>query len=67
MTSTTRQEEESLRKQLKKGTHPECPRCGCRLQVTPVRPRTDVAYVRDRVLLACNPCGLNVALDREQS
>jgi len=65
MTNANRQEEESLRGQLKEGTPPECPRCGAPLQVTPVRPRADVAYVRERALLACKPCGFMVALDRK--
>ncbi len=57
-------EEEALRKRVKEGGSPECPRCSTRLRITPVPPRSDVSYVRNRVLLECDSCGLKVALDR---
>ena len=58
------QEEEALRGQLKAGISPECPKCRTALGITPVPPRSDVSYVRDRVLLQCGSCGLKVSLDR---
>ena len=58
-------EEEALREQVKEGGSPECPRCGIPLRITAVSPRSDVSYVRNRVLLECDPCGLKVALDRK--
>ena len=66
MAHVNRQEEESLLKQLRERRLPKCPRCGESLGVTSVPPRADVAYVRDRLLLTCHPCGLKVALDREK-
>jgi transcription elongation factor Elf1 len=63
--SANPQEENALREQLKGGRSPECPRCGAPLKITPVPPRSDVSYVRNRVLLVCDSCGLKVALDRK--
>jgi hypothetical protein len=58
-------EEEKVKNVLRNGHQPECPRCGTPLQITPVPPRPDVSYVRDRVLLTCGPCDLTVAVDRK--
>ena len=57
-------EEERLRAELKMGESPDCPRCGAPFRITPIPPRSDVSYVRKRVLLDCEECGLKVALDR---
>jgi hypothetical protein len=57
--------EKALRRQVKTGRIPECPKCGALLRVIPIPPRSDVSYVRDRVLLMCDSCGLKVVLDRE--
>jgi ribosomal protein S27AE len=58
-------EEEKVREVLREGHVPECPRCGDLLQITPIPRRSDVSYVRDRVLLACGPCDLTVAVDNK--
>jgi len=58
-------EEEAIREQLEGGRSPECPRCGTLFRITPVPPRPDVSYVRNRVLFLCESCGLKVALDRK--
>ena len=61
--SATPQEEKALRDDLRGGKAPSCPRCGTRLVGTPVPPRRDVSYVRDRVILNCSSCGFRVVLD----
>ena len=61
----TPQEERALRKQLEEGVPPECPRCETDLGSTLVPPRSDVSYVRNRVLLTCEVCGLRVVLDKK--
>jgi len=58
-------EEKELRDTLRKGGSPDCPRCGAPFRLTPLPPRPDVSYVRKRVLLDCEACGLRVALDRK--
>ena len=63
----TASEEAALRGKLRTGGMPDCPRCGIRLQATPVPPRSDISYVRHRVLLACDSCGLKVSLDGSPS
>lgn len=40
-----------------------CPRCGGGLDIRKVPPRSDVAYVRDRILLVCNGCGRSLVVD----
>jgi len=60
----TAEEEESLRDAVVRGESPRCPRCGGLLDRTPIPPRPDVAYVRDRVLLQCVSCGLKTVVDR---
>jgi transcription elongation factor Elf1 len=57
-------EEEALRKRLNEGSPLDCPRCGTLLRMTPVPPRSDVSYVRNRALLTCGSCGLRIVLDR---
>jgi ribosomal protein S27AE len=44
----------------------ECPRCGAHLEMRDVPPRSEVAYVRDRVWLLCGPCGASTVLDRRR-
>lgn len=60
-------EEEALRVELERGGSLECPLCGTRLHTSPQPPRSDISYVRHRVLLACDSCGLRVVLDRKPS
>jgi hypothetical protein len=58
-------EEAALRRQLKEGRVPACPRCNATLRTVPIPLRSDVAYVRNRVLLECESCRFRVALDRK--
>lgn len=62
--SFTPSEEADLREALSKGKAPPCPRCGSPLRCTPVLSPPAVSYVRNRVLLECDSCGLRSALDR---
>lgn len=63
----SRAEEASIRSSVLSGVLSiVCPRCEGRLDVRPVPPRSDVAYVRDRILLVCNGCGRSLVLDRIQ-
>jgi hypothetical protein len=61
--NSTPREERTLQEQLKSGTV-ECPRCGSLLTITPVQPRPDVAYVRDRAVLSCSECHFKAVVDR---
>ena len=61
--SATPQEEKALRDDMRRGETPGCPHCGTPLTGTPVPPRQDVSYVRDRVILNCFSCGFRVVLD----
>jgi hypothetical protein len=61
--SATPQEEKALRDDMRRGETPGCPHCGTRLTGTPVPPRPDVSYVRDRVILNCSSCDFRVVLD----
>jgi hypothetical protein len=57
-------EEQALRDQVSQGAA-QCPRCDSVLTMKPIPPRTDVAYVRDRVLLTCSECEIRVVVDRK--
>ena len=57
-------EEQALREQMNQGAA-KCPLCDSALTVTPISPRSDVAYVRDRVLLTCSDCGIRAVIDRK--
>ncbi len=57
-------EERELRKAMDRGETPLCPRCRRPLEVVPVPPSSQVAYVRRRALLTCGPCGLTIPVDR---
>ncbi|MSR35654.1 MAG: hypothetical protein EXR95_03270 [Gemmatimonadetes bacterium] len=43
-----------------------CPRCAGALELRDVLPRTEVAYVRDRVWLLCATCGASAVIDRRR-
>lgn len=59
-----RKEEEILQRMLRERSALECPRCTSRLLSQSFGPRSDVAYVRDRVLLFCTSCDLRAVIDR---
>ena len=61
----TPEEEAVLRSKIAGGGLLTCPRCHAPLTTIPVPPRSDVAYVRNRVVLSCESCGFRVALDRK--
>jgi len=63
-TGASPREEEALRKHLEEGGALDCPRCDTPLRMIPIPPHPDVSYVRTRVLLLCDSCGLRVALDK---
>jgi hypothetical protein len=63
--SFTAQDERALRGELRKGRVPPCPRCGGKLEVSPIPAPESVAYVRDRVLVRCPSCGARAVVDRE--
>jgi hypothetical protein len=61
------EEEKTLRECMKRGDSLHCPLCESPLQITPIRPSPQVAYVRDRVALECSACGRRTVLDRKRS
>lgn len=60
----TVEEERCLREAILGGETPSCPRCLRVLQLTPIGPRLEVAYVRDRVRVQCGACGLKGVVER---
>ncbi|MFO8173786.1 MAG: hypothetical protein R6T96_05840 [Longimicrobiales bacterium] len=61
----TSDEERLLRAALRRGDAPLCPRCGQVMDVTEVKPRQEVAYVRRRAVLQCPRCGARGVVDRK--
>lgn len=51
---------------LEEGRPPLCPRCATLLDRSPVPPRPDVSYVRDRLWLVCPRCHATGVLDRRE-
>lgn len=63
---TPRERRELLRRVATGVSDPvACPRCGASCAVIRTGPRTDVAYVRDRVVVRCPACRRSVAADVE--
>lgn len=62
----TPEEEALIARRLRDGEPPSCPRCGERMAEEDVPPRSDVAYVRRRLLLVCAGCSRSVAVDRRR-
>lgn len=56
----------ALARDARVGLLPNCPECHVPMDQQDVPPRTDVAYVRDRILLVCPECHRNHVLDRVQ-
>ena len=63
--SANAREERELREDMQRGRALACPRCHAPLRSTSVPPRSDVSYVRNRVLLECELCDFLVALDKK--
>jgi len=64
--SFTVEEVRRLTSRLVAGRSLVCPRCGIPLDRTPVPPRRDVSYVRDRLWLVCPRCHHTAVLDRRE-
>jgi hypothetical protein len=62
--SLSPQEERLLRRQVRQG-NAKCPHCGSFLTITPVPPRPDVAYVRNRAILSCSDCPFKAVVDKK--
>lgn len=59
----SRKELASLKSSIREGAAPRCPRCEEPLTQRMVRGTPGVAYVRNRVWLACPTCGRSAVLD----
>jgi hypothetical protein len=59
-----REEATRVRASWATGAAVVCPRCDIVLDPSPVPPRSDVSYVRDRVILVCRSCGGSTAVER---
>lgn len=57
-------EEKDLREDIQKDRPLACPRCHAPLRSTSIPPRSDVSYVRNRVILECELCDFLAALDK---
>lgn len=60
---TARQKRRLMDQVAKGGTSPRCPRCQGPCAVIRTGPRSDVAYVRDRVLVRCSRCMRSCAIE----
>ena len=63
----THPDEGEIERAFRAGDALSCPRCGTALDLRPVPPRTDVSYVRDRLLVVCSSCHRTHVLDRKQA
>ena len=63
----TQADEREIEDAFRAGDALTCPRCGAALDLRPVPPRTDVSYVRDRLLVVCSSCHCTHVLDRKQA
>ncbi len=59
----SRSEVSKLRTDLRQGLSPICPRCEVALAPRPVAARSDIGYVRNRVLWICGHCGRSAVLE----
>lgn len=53
----------SLEEAFRAGELPSCPACSVVMDQRPMPPRSDVSYVRDRLLLLCSRCHRTHVLD----
>ncbi len=65
--SFSRDEQQQILAAIDRNDALRCPRCDTVLIRVDVAPREDVAYVRDRVWLRCEPCRRHAVLDRGAS
>ena len=54
----------ALADDVRRGAEATCPVCHVPMDRQAVPPRSDLAYVRDRILLVCPECHRNHVLDR---
>lgn len=59
-------EKEDLARDLVRKGEAECPRCGVAVERRSVPPRSEVAYVRDRIWVVCSECGASAVFDRRE-
>lgn len=57
---------DSLRESFRNGEALECPDCKVPLDRRRVPPRSDVSYVRDRLVVTCPLCHGHLVLDRRE-
>lgn len=57
---------DSLRERFRAGDELLCPDCKVLLDRRPVPPRSDVSYVRDRLVVTCPVCHGHLVLDRRE-
>ena len=60
-------EERMLKVTLERGETLRCPRCRTLLATQEIAPRSDVSYVRHRIVVVCGGCGVHGALDLPHS
>ena len=60
----TQADEHEIEAAFRAGNVLICPGCGTALDQRPVPPRTDVSYVRDRLLVVCSSCHGTHVLDK---
>jgi hypothetical protein len=67
LSSYSYEDRRKLRRAFVSGGPLICPACGVDLDRRPVRPRTDVSYVRERLWVSCPRCHASAVLDRRES
>jgi hypothetical protein len=63
----SRNQIEEISRAWAEGVEPTCPVCGILLSPQSVPPHPDVSYVRRRVILVCQKCGGNAAVERRRA
>jgi hypothetical protein len=63
----THADEREIEDAFRAGDALTCPRCGATLDLRPVPPRTDVSYVRERLIVVCSSCHRTHVLDLKQA
>ena len=67
MDKYTARQKQGLLAQVARGANsPRCPRCRAACSVIRVEPRSDVAYVRDRIVVRCSGCLRNCSIEARE-